>query len=120
MDQTIINNIEKELFAAIKNADIPVLERLLHDDLLFNLPNGQTVTKAIDIQAYRSGKMKIDLLEVSNELVNIIGDSAIVCVTVLLKGTYDESPLDGNYRYIRVWKQFNDGLKVIAGSCITL
>lgn len=120
MEKTMIGNAENELLLAIKNADILVLERLLHDDLLFNLPNGQTVTKEIDLNVYRSGKMKIDYLETSNQLINIIGDSAVVCVNVLLKGNYDNSPLDGIFRYIRVWKQLDEGLKVIAGSCAAI
>lgn len=120
MGKSEIVNAENELLSAVKNADISVLERVLHDDLLFNLPDGQTITKEADLEVYRTGKMKIDLLVTSNQLINIIDDSAIVCVSVLLKGTYDNSPLDGNYRYIRVWKQFDDGLKVIAGSCIAL
>ncbi len=90
----------------------------MHDDLLFNLPDGETITKEIDLNGYRSGKLKVDLLEVSNQLINIIEDTAIVCVSVLLKGTYDNSPIDGTFRYVRVWKQFNEGLKVIAGSCV--
>ncbi|REH00062.1 nuclear transport factor 2 family protein [Flavobacterium aquicola] len=118
MEKSEIVNAENELLSAIKNIDISVLERVLHDNLLFNLPNGQTITKDADLAGYRAGKMKIDFLEASNQVINIIGDSAVVCVSILLKGTYDNSPLDGNYRYIRVWKQFDDGLKVIAGSCV--
>lgn len=120
MEKNVIIDVENELLSAIKKADILVLQKLLHDDLLFNLPNGQTITKEIDLNGYRSGKMKIDLLEASDQLINSIGDSAIVCVTVLLKGTYENSPLDGAFRYVRVWKQFDDGLKVIAGSCVAL
>jgi hypothetical protein len=118
MGETEIINAEKELLSAIKNTDILVLERVLHDDLLFNLPDGQTITKEIDLNVYRSGKMKVHLLETSNQLINIIEDTAIVCVSVLLKGTYDNTPIDGAFRYVRVWKQFEEGLKVIAGSCV--
>lgn len=120
MGKSEIINAENELLSAVKNADISVLQRVLHDDLLFNLPNGQTITKEADLAGYRAGKMKIDLLETSNQVINIIDDSAAVCVSIMLKGTYYNSPLDGNYRYIRVWKRFDDGLKVIAGSCIAL
>jgi len=120
MEKSEIVNAENELLSAIKNIDVSVLQRVLHDDLLFNLPNGQTITKEADLAGYRAGKMKVDLLETSNQVINIIGESAVVCVSILLKGTYDSLPLDGNYRYIRVWKQFDDGLKVIAGSCIAL
>lgn len=120
MDQKNIIDAENELLTAIKNANIECLQKLLHDDLLFNLPDGQTINKESDLNAYRSGKIKIDLLETSNQTISIIDDSAVVCVTVLLKGMYDNHPLNGAFRYIRVWKQFDDNLKVIAGSCVAL
>lgn len=120
MNKDAIVNAEIELLSAIKNSDVLALERILHDDLLFNLPTGQTITKEFDLNAYRSGKMNIHTLEASDQIINVIGDSAVVCVTVLLKGKYDTNPLDGAFRYVRVWKQFEENLKVIAGSCIVL
>jgi ketosteroid isomerase-like protein len=115
-----IVNAEIELLTAIKKSDISVLEKMLHDDLLFNLPDGQTINKEFDLNVYRSGKMKIDALEASDQTISIIDDVAVVTVTVLLKGNYNQNPLDGTLRYIRVWKQFDDSLKVIAGSCVQL
>ncbi|WP_291152569.1 nuclear transport factor 2 family protein [Flavobacterium sp. UBA7680] len=116
----LIVNAEIELLTAIKNADVAVLEQILHDDLLFNLPTGETITKEFDLNSYRSGKMKIDSLEASDQIINIIGDSAVVAVSISLKGTYDNNPINGVFKYIRVWKQFDDNLKVIAGSCVQL
>ncbi|TCN53934.1 nuclear transport factor 2 family protein [Flavobacterium circumlabens] len=120
MEKSNVVNAEIELLTAIKYADVSVLEKMLHDDLLFNLPDGQTITKEFDLNMYRSGKMKIDFLEASDQIINCIGDTAIVSVTVLLKGNYDNNRIDGALRYIRVWKQFDEGLKVIAGSCAEL
>lgn len=113
-------NAEIELLTAIKNSDVSALETILHDDLLFNLPDGQTITKEFDLQSYRAGKMKVDSLEASDQIINIIGDSAVVAVTVSLKGIYETTPINGVFKYIRVWKQFENNLKVIAGSCIQL
>lgn len=120
MEKSSVVNAEIELLTAIKNADVSVLEKMLHDDLLFNLPDGQTITKEFDLKTYRSGKMKIDSIEASDQIINCIGGTAIVSVAVLLKGNYDNNPLHGIFRYIRVWKQFGEDLKVIAGSCIEL
>lgn len=117
--ETVVN-AEIELLAAIKNSDVLVLDKILHDDLLFNLPTGQTITKEFDLNTYRSGKMKIDVLESSDQIISVIDDVAVISVTVLLKGTYDNHPFDGVFRYIRVWKQIGENLKVIAGSCTEL
>ena len=117
--ETVVN-AEIELLTAIKNADLPVLEKMLHDDLLFNLPTGNTITKEFDLNSYRSGKMKVDSLEASDQIIKIIDDTAVVAVIISLKGTFDNNPINGAFRYIRVWKQFGESLKVIAGSCIAL
>lgn len=117
--ETVVN-AEIELLTAIKKSDVLALDNILHDDLLFNMPDGQTITKEFDLQAYRSGKLKIDSLEASDQIVNIIADSAVVAVTVALKGTYDNNPIKGVFKYIRVWKKAGKNLKVIAGSCVQL
>lgn len=117
--ETVVS-AEIELLTAIKNADVSALEKFLHDDLLFNLPDGNTINKEFDLNSYRSGKMKIDSIEASDQIINIIDDSAVVAVTISLKGTYDNNSLNGVFKYIRVWKQFEENLKIIAGSCIAL
>jgi hypothetical protein len=117
--ETIVN-AEIELLTAIKTADVAALDKLLHDDLLFNLPDGQTITKEFDLETYRSGKVKIETLEAADQIINIIEDTAVVSVIILLKGTYDNNPIANSFRYIRVWKQFGESLKVIAGSCVAL
>ncbi|WPO79706.1 nuclear transport factor 2 family protein [Flavobacterium sp. KACC 22761] len=113
-------NAEIELLTAIKKADVSTLEKILHDDLLFNLPDGNTITKEFDLDSYRSGKMKIDTLEALDQNINIIDNVAVVAVTVSLKGAFGDFAIDGAFRYIRVWKQFDGILKVIAGSCVQL
>ncbi|MDR7209790.1 nuclear transport factor 2 family protein [Flavobacterium piscis] len=120
MEKDAIIQSEIELLTAIKNSDVLILEKILHEDLLFNLPTGQTITKEFDLDAYRSGKMKIESVEASDQIINIIDNTAVVAVTVSLKGTYDNTVIDGVFRYIRVWKQYEGNLKIIAGSCVVL
>ena len=117
--ETIVN-AEIELLTAIKNSDVSVLEEMLHDDLLFNLPDGQTITKKFDLEWHRSGKMKVGVLEASDQIISVIDDVAVVSVVVLFKGIYDGNSIINTFRYIRVWRQFGESLKVIAGSCIEL
>jgi hypothetical protein len=117
-DQIIAN--EEALLLAIKNRDINSLDNLLHHDLLFNLPNGQTITKAEDLDAHRSGQMTIFAIEAKEQQINIIDDSAIVAVKISLQGKYINDPIDGTFCYLRVWKNFKSQWKVIAGSCVEL
>ena len=68
----------------------------------------------------RSGNMKVHSISSSEQQINLIGDNAIVSVLIELKGKYLEHPIDGKFRYIRVWKLINDTWKVIGGSGVQI
>jgi hypothetical protein len=117
--EQIISN-EKNLLNAMKDNNVLKLDELVHEDLLFNIPNGQTITKSMDLETYRSGNMKISSILSREHEINLIGDNAVISVTVEMKGKYFDHILDGKYRFIRVWKLFNGKWKVIAGSSTQL
>jgi len=94
-----------------------VLEKILHDDLLFIAPNGQMVNKQMDLTAHRSGEMEVEQLTANFERINIMGDNAVVVVVYNTKGRMLGKAIQGQFRYIRIWKMFADGPKVIGGSC---
>lgn len=107
---------EKQLLSAMKTADLALLDELLHDDLLFMLPGGQTITKQQDLDVYRSGEFVIDEIDSVIEQVSIVGSNAVVTLTNEIRGSYQNNPFAGKFKYIRVWKDSNDRLQVIAGS----
>lgn len=111
---------ERNLLEAIRTSDVELLDKLLHDALLFNSPTGETVTKAIDLENYRSGNINLHMVESSDQVLSAIGDNVVVAVTVEIKGNYLGQEIDGKFRYLRVWKQFKNGWRVIAGSVIAL
>lgn len=107
---------ENKLYRAIKDGDVTALDHLLHDKLLFILPSGETITKEIDLNTYRDGALKVDELLPETENLNIIDDMAVITLTMKLKGKFNEVPFEAGYRYIRFWKKFDDGIKVVGGS----
>lgn len=111
---------EEKLYSAIKDGNINLLDELLHQDLLFIVPSGEVITKKIDLDTYRDGKLKISELLPTAENLNIIDDVAVVTVIMEIKGEFDQVPFEAKYRYIRFWKQFDDGIKVIGGSGIAI
>jgi ketosteroid isomerase-like protein len=115
-----IIELENDLVVAIRKSDLAFLEKVLHDDLLFIAPNGQLITKAMDLASHRAGEMIVDELMHSFVELNLLDDSAVVVVDYNTKGTMLGNPIEGNFRYIRTWKKFPDGLKIIGGSCIKL
>lgn len=112
-----IIEIENHLIQGIKTSDITLLDKILHNDLLFITPNGQAITKEMDLASHSAGEMEIEQLTATFEDVKIIGDNAVVVVVYDTKGKVLGNPIQGQFRYIRIWKMFSDGLKVIGGSC---
>ena len=108
---------EKLLLEAMTSSDVEIQDEILHDDLLFVIPNGQTITKQMDLDSHRSGSMIINQIASTLETVNIIEDSAVVTLLVKTEGLMLGKNFEGEFRYIRVWKLCGKKLKVIAGSC---
>ncbi len=111
---------ESDLVEAMKTSNVELLDTLLHDDLLFNGPNGETATKAMDLKNYRSGNINLHTVESSDLMQSSIGDVVVVAVTVEIKGNYLGQDVDGRFRYLRVWKLIASRWKVIAGSVFAL
>ncbi|TPD65833.1 nuclear transport factor 2 family protein [Flavobacterium microcysteis] len=116
MTKTEILNQENKLYKAIQESDIVMLDELLHEDLLFVIPNGDVITKEMDLQTYRSGNIKINKLVPKIENLNLLGDLAVITLTIELQGSYHKEAFESKCRYIRFWKEFPEGIKVVGGS----
>lgn len=114
-----IENCEEKLLTAIGSCDVSALDELLHEDLLFNLPDGETKSKAFDLETYRSGNMIVETISAADRTINRIdNETAVVATTIDLKAKWYDTPIDGKFRYLRVWKAFDGQWKVIAGSVV--
>lgn len=107
---------ENKLYKAIIESNINTLDELLHTDLLFVIPSGEVITKEIDLRTYQDGALKINEINSQIEALNIIEDTAVITLSMMLKGSYNGEVFEGKYRYIRFWKKFKNGIKVIGGS----
>ncbi|WP_196940632.1 nuclear transport factor 2 family protein [Sphingobacterium pedocola] len=125
MDKTEItreNVIEAEnkLFSAQLVSNVDILDQLLHDDLLAVAPTGQIVTKEMDLNSHKTKTMIIEDASTEIDDIKITGDTALSIVTMTAKGKVMGAPLEGKFRYFRVWKRFDDTLKVIGASFMQL
>ena len=111
---------ENALLTAMTTNDVAQLDDLLHDDLLFNGPDGQTGTKALDLANYRSGGIQLSRAAARDRMLSVIGDDVVVAVTVALEGSYLGVRVDGSYRYLRVWKRLGGAWRVIGGSVVAM
>lgn len=111
---------ENRLLQAMKDCNIEVFGELLHDELLFNAAGGITVSKEMDINAYKTGAMVVDSIIPSEQQINTFGDTAVVVVTAKLTGWFMKEPIENKVKFLRIWKKFDNHYQVIAGSSTVL
>lgn len=111
---------ENKLFSAQLESNVDVLDQLLHDDLKAVTPTGQIVTKEMDLSSHRVKTMIIE--KASTEINDIIlfKDTALSIVTMTAKGAMMGTPIEGQFRYLRVWKRFDNTLKIIGATIMQL
>lgn len=125
MDRIKINRedvveAEHKLFSAQLVSDVDLLDQLLHDDLIAVAPTGQIVTKEMDLDSHKAKTMIIEDAATAIDDIKITGDTALSIVTMTAKGKVMGTPLEGKFRYFRVWKRFDGTLKVIGASFMQL
>ena len=111
---------ENKLFSAQLVSDVDILDQLLHDDLIAVAPTGQLITKEMDLNSHRAKTMIIEEASTAIDEIKITGDTALSVVTMTAKGKVMGEPLEGKFRYFRVWKSFDGQLKVIGASFMQL
>ena len=115
MNKETVAALEKELESAMLGSDIETLDKLLDDKLVFTNHVGQQTTKQMDLEAHRSGFVKIESISQSNQTVNLFENVAIVTVLSEIRGTFGEVRSTAKIQFTRVWQKKNSNVyKLIA------
>lgn len=119
-DQEIVI-LEARIRAAQLSADIPALNELISEDLLFTGSDGQLGTKGQDIEAYRSGTVKF-IAHVPEELRirRVSANAAISSLRAQLTVDVAGNISHGTYRYTWVWARENDRTWRVVGGHVSL
>lgn len=98
-----ITDLEHRLRNAMLNGLVADLDELLAPDLIFTNHVGQLLGKQDDLDAYRSGVLKIAQLSPTEQQMRTAGNAVVVSVRMQLQGTYAGQPANGDFRFTRVW-----------------
>jgi ketosteroid isomerase-like protein len=105
-DQATIREVlemERQAREAILHRDADFSARTLAEDYVAITPLGQVTTKQDSISARKSGQLRYDTLDVSDMVVRVYGDTAVVTARADVKGHQLGEDFSGPYRYTRVW-----------------
>ena len=105
-DQSAIREIldmERQAREASLRRDADFSQRTLAEDYVAITPLGQVTTKRDTLSARRSGQLRYDTIDVSDMVVRVYGDMAVVTARADVKGHQLGEDFSGPYRYTRVW-----------------
>ena len=94
-------------------SDVSVLDRLLDDALIFTGPDGALYGKQDDLDAHRSGAVRITRLEPSDQRIQRFAGITVVSVRMEMSGTFRGAAFAGPFRYTRVWCVRPEGWRIV-------
>lgn len=103
--QTIreIVDMERQAKEASLRRDVDFPQHALAEDYVAISPLGQVTTKKDALSARKSRQLRYDTIDVSDMVVRLYGDTAIVTARADVKGQQLGEDFSGPYRYTRVW-----------------
>ena len=102
-----IVDMERQAKEASLRRDADFSLRTLADDYVAITPLGQVTTKQETVSARRSGQLRYESMDVSDMVVRLYGDTAVVTARADVKGHQLGEDFSGPYRYTRVWVRRN-------------
>jgi hypothetical protein len=109
-DQEIIRQIvdmERQAKEASLRRDPEFSLRTLAEDYVAITPLGTVTTKQDTVSARRSGQLRYESMNVTDMVVRLYGDTAVVTARADVKGHQLGEDFSGPYRYTRVWVRRN-------------
>lgn len=114
-DASNVHAAELALRRAQLAGDVDALAALIDDELVFTGPDGAIYGKQDDLNAHRSGAIRITELDPSDERVQDFGAIVVVSVRMNMRGSFNGARFAGPFRYTRIWRLRDDGWRVVAG-----
>jgi ketosteroid isomerase-like protein len=100
-----IDALERQWRAGQLNADVATMDKLLSDDFLGITANGEVDTKQQFLDRMRNRSIILKTLDMSEQKIKLVGQVAIVTSLAQVDGTTDGQPLNGRFRYTRVYQR---------------
>jgi ketosteroid isomerase-like protein len=105
-DEEIVREIvdlERQAKEAALKRDAAFSEKTLADDYVAISPLGQVINKADTIAARKTAQLRYESIEVSEMVVRLYGNTAVVTARAEVKGRELGEEFSGPYRFTRIW-----------------
>jgi len=102
-EESTIDTLEEQLKSAMLTGDVQVLEALLDDDMTSIDHLGRRVDKSQELEAHRTGILKLDQFDVYDRVIKPMANAASVSLRARIGGTYYGETFSAKVAYTRVW-----------------
>jgi len=109
-----IKTLGEQLNAANLKGDTSFLEKVLADDYTGVRGDGSVLTKAQEIEKYKSGAIKYETNDVQDLKIRVYGHTAVSTSLSFSKNIRDGKEHIGTTRNIRVWVKRQGAWKCVA------
>ena len=107
-----IQDLEERWRTATLASDMASIDTMLADDYVGISWNGQVNTKSTQLDRIRTRSLAITGMQIYDTRIKLLGQVAIVTAEAEVNGTNDNVPIQGNYRYTRVYQHLPSGWKI--------
>lgn len=104
-----IDQLEDEWRNAILTSNSKELDSLLADDYMAITASGTLKTKEDELNGLRTGRVRFSTLDITDRKVRFYGTTAIVTSMADVQATTGDGPVNGSYRYTRVYARDPQG-----------
>jgi ketosteroid isomerase-like protein len=102
-----IVDMERQAKEASLHRDADFSLRTLADDYVAITPLGMVTTKEEAVSARRSAQLRYESINITDMVVRLYGDTAVVTARADVKGHQLGEDFSGPYRYTRIWVRRN-------------
>ncbi|HMF66010.1 MAG TPA: nuclear transport factor 2 family protein [Phyllobacterium sp.] len=102
-DESTIDTLEQQLRSAMLAGGVEALQALLADDMTSIDHLGRRADKSQELEAYRTGILKLDQLDVYDRIIKPMTNAASVSLRARIGGTYYGETFSAKVAYTRVW-----------------
>ena len=99
--------LEEESKQATMRRDVAFVERTLAENYVAIGPLGTVISKSETINARKTSQLQYDSIELSDMVVRVFGNTAVVTGRADVKGKDLGEDFSGPYRFTRVWIKRN-------------
>jgi ketosteroid isomerase-like protein len=105
-----VEALEEQWRTAQLSGDVDAMDKLLSDDYIGISMSGQVNTKTQQLDRARSRKLVLTRLDLGEMQIKLVGSIAVVTSRAQVEGTNDGVPVQGTFRYTRVYQRLPSGV----------